>query len=1122
MMEETDRPRDPEARWRTVLESAYDHLLFLDLEGRVLYLNRAAPGYPVESVVGKLVFDVVVPEAGARLREAFERAHTTRKPAEYELSRPGPEGEVRHIEGRFVPDLRGGELVGFTVIARDVTESRRVEQELRFAGEIMQATPVGLLVWRLEDREDLESFRLVAGNRAAESMTGIPVTEILGRRMREIFPNLHDTPLPEACRKIILEGVEKDLGEIQYGDERVARNWFSVKAFPLPGDAVGVAFESVTQRVRAEEALRLSEQRFRSLLANLPNVAWTCDIEGRSTYISPNIERIYGYTPEEVIAEGTTFWISRIHPDDRDMVQGAYRALFEEHRPFNVEYRIRHKNGNWVWFLDQALATYERDGRWYADGIFSEVTERKSAEARLAAEHAVTRVLAEAQSLESAAPGVLRAIAESLGCAVAALWRIRTNAGELVCEYVWRHPGIEADAFDSACRTMTFNRGAGLPGRVWGNLGPSWIPDAESDANFPRKEAAIQSGLRSGFAFPIQAGGDLFGVMEFFKTQLSSPDPALVNMAAAIGSEIGQFVRRKEAEEALRHNEAETRAVLDAALDAVVGMDGEGKIVSWNPRAEAIFGWARVEAIGRKLGELIVPEGMRERHREGLERFLRTSVGTMLNRRIEMMALRRNGSEFPIELSLTARQSDEGWRFNAFVADITERKRADRERSRLLESEKVAREDAERALERLRAIHSITDVALAHLSLDDLLGVLLGRLRSALGSDSATVLLLEDSQQSLVVRASDGLEIMHDGRPMRIPLNRGVSGKVAASGEPTIVDDIEEVEVLSDYFRAHVRSLIAVPLVVEGKVIGVLHAGSSKLRRFVREDLHILQLVAYRMAPAIEQVRLLDEVREGRTRLRELSNRLVELQESERREMARELHDEIGQLLTGLKLLLESDERRARPAPAARTKSTKRRTAGKAAGMKSRAAPRAKAASGNGTPSAYAEQAREQMMAVVNDLMGRVRELSMNLRPAMLDDLGLLPALLWLFERYQAQTGVKVVFRHSGLEGRFPTGVETAAFRITQEALTNAARHSQAPEVQVEVRVDNGRLRLQINDQGKGFSTQLEKNIKSSGLTGMNERARLLGGSLVVQSSPGKGTSIKTEIPVLSRERGEP
>jgi signal transduction histidine kinase len=149
-----------------------------------------------------------------------------------------------------------------------------------------------------------------------------------------------------------------------------------------------------------------------------------------------------------------------------------------------------------------------------------------------------------------------------------------------------------------------------------------------------------------------------------------------------------------------------------------------------------------------------------------------------------------------------------------------------------------------------------------------------------------------------------------------------------------------------------------------------------------------------------ERARLFEEVREGRERLEALSRRLVETQEAERRAIARELHDEIGQLLTGLKLLVES---------AART------------GSAWRASP-------------------AEITSVVNELMTRVRDLSMNLRPPMLDELGLVPALLWHFGRYTAQTRVHVAFQQRIARHRLPPDVQMAAFRIVQEALTNAAR----------------------------------------------------------------------------------
>ncbi len=207
--------------------------------------------------------------------------------------------------------------------------------------------------------------------------------------------------------------------------------------------------------------------------------------------------------------------------------------------------------------------------------------------------------------------------------------------------------------------------------------------------------------------------------------------------------------------------------------------------------------------------------------------------------------------------------------------------------------------------------------------------------------------------------------------------------------------------------------------------------------------------------------------------LQALSRQLVEVQEIERRTLARELHDEIGQILTGLKLMLEMSARRA------------------------------------------PDTARlGDALSLVNELMAQVRELSLKLRPAMLDDLGLLPALLWHFERYQAQTGVQVDFKHSGLERRFGLQIETAAYRIVQEALTNVARHAGASEIQVRLRAVSHTLALEIEDRGAGFDAEAMPPTTSSGLIGMRERALLLEGNLTLQTAPGQGTRILVELPL--------
>jgi signal transduction histidine kinase len=165
-------------------------------------------------------------------------------------------------------------------------------------------------------------------------------------------------------------------------------------------------------------------------------------------------------------------------------------------------------------------------------------------------------------------------------------------------------------------------------------------------------------------------------------------------------------------------------------------------------------------------------------------------------------------------------------------------------------------------------------------------------------------------------------------------------------------------------------------------------------------------------------------------------------------------------------------------------------------------------------PDAYKKRF-EQARDLIDDLIGRVRGLSFDLRPADLDQLGLLAALLALFERYTAQTGVLVNFKHGGVERRFSSQVETGAYRTVQEALTNAARHAGVAGVSVRVWADADRLNLQIADRGCGFDVEtVLKSPRSSGLLGMRERIIMLGGNITVESSPGSGTTIAAELPV--------
>ena len=228
---------------------------------------------------------------------------------------------------------------------------------------------------------------------------------------------------------------------------------------------------------------------------------------------------------------------------------------------------------------------------------------------------------------------------------------------------------------------------------------------------------------------------------------------------------------------------------------------------------------------------------------------------------------------------------------------------------------------------------------------------------------------------------------------------------------------------------------------------------------------------------ALEERQIRRQRRQAHRALKHLSRRLIEIQEEERRRIALELHDEVGQMLTALRLALDIDEA--------------------------------------SLPAAARNRLR-QAQDLVESISVRVHDLSLKLRPTMLDDLGLLPALLWHVKRYTEQTGVQVDFQHMGLSGqRFAAEVETAAYRIVQEALTNVARHAETDRAFVRARAGGGDLHIQVEDAGRGFDREWVLHThETSGLSGMQERAALVGGEVTIEAAPDQGTRIRVRLPL--------
>lgn len=492
------------------------------------------------------------------------------------------------------------------------------------------------------------------------------------------------------------------------------------------------------------------------------------------------------------------------------------------------------------------------------------------------------------------------------------------------------------------------------------------------------------------------------------------------------------ITRRRRAEVALEESQERYRSLVEISPDAVL-IHREGRIVFVNPAGARLFGAEHPERmVGVPVLDIVHPD-----HLNVVEERIRTvtqyGVSTPL---MEQKWIRLDGSTVEVEVTATSFIDENQPAILVIARDITKRRLAQR----------AARESHERFRLVARATNDLVwdwDLVSGTLWWNDAVQGVLGYAPEEIDPTISwwSERIHPDERESVISSLHAVIE----------------SGERFWSGEYRYRR--------ADGAFAHFHDRGYVLREESGKPIRMIGAMLDVTERKHAEE---------------KNARLFEEVREGRERLEILSLRLVTLQEAERREIARELHDEIGQQLTGLKLILEMKDQRRDGAETA-----------------------------------------PEAQRIVRELMDRVRELSMNLRPPMLDDLGLVPALLWHLERYTLQTGIQVEFHHEGIQ-RFSQEAETGTFRIVQEALTNVARHGQTARAKVLIRSRPGRLQILVEDEGAGFEAKSILDRAWGGIAGMRERARLLGGHLGIESVPGSGTRLTAEIPVGAAEDAVP
>ncbi|HKE90047.1 MAG TPA: PAS domain S-box protein [Gemmatimonadales bacterium] len=479
---------------------------------------------------------------------------------------------------------------------------------------------------------------------------------------------------------------------------------------------------------------------------------------------------------------------------------------------------------------------------------------------------------------------------------------------------------------------------------------------------------------------------------------------------------------------ALGESEPTLRAILDASLDAFILIDAAGVIRMWNSRAETMFGWVEAEAVGQRLSQTIVPERDRGRHEQGLARYRATGEGKLINRRVEMTARRRDGREFPVELTITPIEQNEETLFGAFVRDITER----------------------RSIEEKLTFQSI----------------ILSNVR-----DSVVVADLEGRVQFW----NQGAEELF-GYTKEEMLGRSVTILYADAGNHAaqLAEDRSRVlrgeHAIGEWLRRR----------KDGSTVWV-HSKRVVLRDVDGTPIGLLGLAR----DVSERKRTDEELLASHEQLRELAHRLRSVREQERAVMARQIHDELGQALSALHLDVAWLRARLKD------------------------------------EDVMLEEKTRSMAALIETSIGRVRTLATELRPAVLDSLGLLATIEWETQQFTRRTGIPCSHELPPDPPAVDADRSTDVFRILQEALTNVARHAAAREVVVTLRFRRNELQLLIADDGRGITAAEIASPQALGLVGMRERALLWDGAVEWRARDGGGTVVDLRLPLGPGRRRE-
>lgn len=637
-----DALRESEERFRAFLDHAPSLAFVKRTDGRYLYANRPFEEVfhlPNREALGKTDAELFSPEQAAQFHTHDQQVLETGTALEFEEVAWHADGPHTSLVVKFPLRDASGQIYAVGGIATDITARKRAEDALcaqeRHFVSAQALAHLGSWEWDLESDEVIwsdEHYRIFGHEPRSIVITSDTfLTALHPDDHDRILQTVNDTlvaqkPFDTECR------IVRPNGEVRIIHARgeVHRD---ATGHPIRMDGTVL---DITEQKQVEEALRASEERWHLAIQGSNDGMWDWNIRTGQVFFSTRWKAMRGYGEHE-LSNALDEWRSRIHPDDLERVLQAVDAYFCKQRPdFCEEYRVQRKDGSYIWVLDRGVALWADDGTpLRMAGSESDITERKRAE------EALVRSRNLMTSFVEHTPAAVAMLDKDLRyVAVSRRWLEDYRLGHQ--QLIGRH---HYDVFPEIKDL-----------KEWQEIHQRCLSGAVERCEEDRliRSDGSEDYLRWEVRPWHDIDGEIGGIIMYTEV----------------------ITERKRAEDALRESEARTRSIIETALDAVISIDRDGRIIGWNSQAAVTFGYSAQEAIGRNLSETIIPVQYRQAHAAGIERVLQNVEGPPVKRRMELHALHRDGHEFPVEFAITMTHVGGQPVLTAFIRDITEQTQA--------------------------------------------------------------------------------------------------------------------------------------------------------------------------------------------------------------------------------------------------------------------------------------------------------------------------------------------------------------------------------------------------------------------------------------------------------------